>query len=162
MSKESIIKYLDEIHKISKAEQKDILKYDAEKFKSEIFPENKKTEEPVDQKTVEANLLKTFEDSNLDDKIKYNKMKKKLKLVAAVQSYENQSNSVFNEQNKEKMNEALNDFNQNLNKMKDNIQNDVQIQLNRFEELKRKKRESTRMKIDSSKISTIYYFCKHY
>lgn len=149
MSKESIIKYLDEIHKISNAEQKDILKYDAEKFKTEIFPKNISSEDKSkEQKTIEADLLKTFEDCKLDDKIKFNKMKKKLKLVSAVKNHENQSNAIYSEQNKEKMNETLNDFNQNLSKIKDNIDCDVQSQLSQFEEFKKKKIETTKNKLE--------------
>lgn len=151
MSKDSIIKYLDDIHRISNSEQKDILKYDAEKFKAEIFPEKNIDYKSNYQKTIEADVLKTFEDFKLDEKIKFNKMMKKHKLVSAVRNHEYQSNYIFNEQNKEKLNETLNGFNQNLSKIKDNIENDVQSQLNRFEELKRKKKESMMIKIDTSK-----------
>ncbi len=149
MSKESIVKYLDEINKISNVDRNNILKYDAEKLKDEVFSENKTPEDKSHiQKIIEADVLKTFEDPKLDEKIKFNKMKRKLKLVSAVKNFENQSNSVFNEQNKEKINETLNDFNQNLTKITDNIDNDVLNQQSRFEELKRKKRETAKNKID--------------
>ena len=163
MSKKSIVKYLDDIYKISDAEQKDILKYDAQRIREEIFPENKTSEDKSkDKTTIEAEVLKTFEDSKLDDKVKFNKMKKKLKLVSAFNSHENKSNTIFNEQSKEKMNETLNDFNQNLNKVKDNIDNDVHGQLIRFEELKRKKKEMAKNKLDTTSKNNIYDTIHHF
>lgn len=157
MNKEIIIKYLDEAYKISKTEKKDILKYDAEKFKEEIFGEGKSENNFEDKKNLEPELLKSFDNCKLDDKIKFNKMKKKQKLVSIIKNYDNQSYTVHSETNKEKMNQTLNNFNQNLDKIKDNIDCDVQTQLRRFEEIKRKKKEIAQDKNNKSKIFEIKF-----
>jgi hypothetical protein len=141
MNKKPITKYLDEIYKISNTEQIDILKYDAEKLKDEIFRKNNTSNQSIDQMSIELDFLKSFEDCKLDEKLKNNKMKKKLKLVSKIKNYKNQTNAICNDYNKEKLYQTLNDFYQNLDKLKDNIKNDVQSQLSRFEELKKKKKK---------------------
>jgi len=146
MNKEPITKYLDEIYKISNTEQIEYLKYDAEKLKAEIFRKNDTSNQYIDQMSIELDFLESFEDCKLDEKLKNIKMKKKLKLVSKIKNYKNQSKAIYNEHNKEKLYQTLNDFYQNLDKLKDNIKNDVQSQLSRFEELKKKKKEITKDK----------------
>lgn len=161
MSKNSIIKYLDDIHKVTHSEQKEILKYDPEKFKEEIFPSNKNNEENIKNNqinikdnftlndkrhTINVEIMKSFEDKNIDEKIKRNKLKQKNRLFSTIQKVENESNIKDKEQNKEKMNEKLNEITINLDKIKSNINNDLQNQLSSFEELRKKKRENQKEK----------------
>jgi len=160
MSKNAIIKYLDEIHKVTNSEQKDILKYDSVKFKEEIFPSINTNEEAVNnhskfskenpiiskRHTINVEVMKSFEDKNIDDKIKRNKIKQRNRLFSTIQKVENESNIKDKEQNKEKMNEKLNEITVNLDKIKSNINNDLQNQLSSFAELRKKKRENQKEK----------------
>jgi hypothetical protein len=150
MSKNSINKYLDEICKITNKENEEMLKYNSEKLKEEIFPSNKIEDKGNlnkdfyinKSKNINMDILKSFDDKYIDDKIQRKKLKQKNKLFTSIQKVENESNLKDKEQNKEKMNEKLIEITVNLDKIKNNIDSDLLNQHCVFEKLRDKKRES--------------------
>jgi len=142
MSKNHINKYLDNLQKGSNIEQTNILDYHEEKLREEIFPENREAIKKNYNKTLDTQILKSFEKDDLNEKIKLNNLKQKFKIYSALKNYDNNYKEKENE--KEKLSETLKDFNLNLDKIKDNIDSDLQKQLNLFEQLKRKKKENAK------------------